>query len=147
MRWRSAQRRIVLVRHTRAWAISVHTDHNFCRNAMVYRRDTPNSDFARVTQATLTLTRHSCISVCASVNAFATFMCFLSRGERDRWQILLWSIPAGSLFTCLWYHFAASIGKSRVNERERERGACRCDSTIYTCIHLDTLSMHQIAQA
>lgn len=76
---------------------------------------------------------------CANVNAFATFMCFLSRGERDRWQILLWSISAGSLFTCLWYHFAVLIGKSRERGRivrgremgklrERGRGATNADA-------------------
>lgn len=79
-----------------------------------------NSDFATARQATLTLTRHSCISV-RQCKRFTTFMCFLSRGKRDRWQILLWSISVGSLFTCLWYHFAAPIGKSRENERGIER--------------------------
>lgn len=71
----------------------------------------------RPRQATLTLTRHSCISV-RQCKRFATFMCFLSRGKRDQWQILLWSIPAGSLFTCLWYHFA---DREKLSERERNR--------------------------
>lgn len=79
-----------------------------------------SSDFATARQATLTLTRHSCISV-RQCKRFTTFMCFLSRGKRDRWQILLWSISVDSLFTCLWYHFAAPIGKSRESEREIER--------------------------